>query len=241
MKRAFGCAAGVPAVGVQSLPRQSIRWAGGVLARPSHQTSPSGVVATLVKIELLRDGGQRVRVGFAACPGRDAEKSGLRVDRIKPTVGAEFHPGNVVADGLDLPTRQGRDQHGQIGLAAGAGEGAGDILRVAFGRGQLEDQHMLGQPAFVARHHRGDAQREAFLAQQRIAAIARSERPDFPRFREMDDIDVIRVAGPRYVRAPPASAAAPTECRQGMNAPSSPRTDQRAAPIRVMIRIETAT
>ena len=52
MKRAFGCAAGVSDSGVQSLPRQSIRCAGGSFVIPSHQTSPSSVFAQLVKIEL---------------------------------------------------------------------------------------------------------------------------------------------------------------------------------------------
>src|SRR5918997_1907198 len=51
VKRAFGCAAGASASGVQSLPFQSTAWAGGS-DRPSHQTSPSSVLATLVKIEL---------------------------------------------------------------------------------------------------------------------------------------------------------------------------------------------
>ncbi len=54
VKRAFGCAALAPVslaiAGVQSLPCQSIRCAGGVSVMPSHQTSPSSVSATLVKI-----------------------------------------------------------------------------------------------------------------------------------------------------------------------------------------------
>ncbi len=50
VKRAFGCAAGRPASGVQSLPCQSIRCAGGSSVMPSHHTSPSSVSATLVKI-----------------------------------------------------------------------------------------------------------------------------------------------------------------------------------------------
>ena len=52
VKRAFGCAAGRPLSGVQGWPRQSINSGGGVLVIPSHQTSPSGVSATLVKIVL---------------------------------------------------------------------------------------------------------------------------------------------------------------------------------------------
>ena len=53
VKRAFGCAAlrpAFPSAGVQSLPCQSIRWGGGSFVSPSHQTSPSSVSATFVKI-----------------------------------------------------------------------------------------------------------------------------------------------------------------------------------------------
>src|SRR4051795_610866 len=52
VKRAFGCAAGVPDSGVQSLPFQSIRWSGVSPDMPSHQMSPSSVLAQLVKIVL---------------------------------------------------------------------------------------------------------------------------------------------------------------------------------------------
>src|SRR5262245_16376246 len=54
VKRAFGWAAGVVLAGVQSWPRQSIRCAGFSLVMPSHQTSPSSVSATLVKMVLAR-------------------------------------------------------------------------------------------------------------------------------------------------------------------------------------------
>ncbi len=40
--------------GVQSSPCQSIRWAGFSLVIPSHQTSPSSVLAVLVKIAFSR-------------------------------------------------------------------------------------------------------------------------------------------------------------------------------------------
>ncbi len=39
----------------------------------------------------------------------------------------------------------------------------------------------------------------------------------------------------------PSSSGAPTVCRQGTNSPSSPSSSSAACPIRVMIRIETAT
>src|SRR4051794_38992964 len=39
----------------------------------------------------------------------------------------------------------------------------------------------------------------------------------------------------------PSASGAPTECTQGTNSPSSPSTSSAAWPMRVMIRIETAT
>src|SRR3954454_21675943 len=51
VKRALGCAAGASESGVQSWPFQSMTCSGAG-ERPSHQTSPSSVFATLVKIEL---------------------------------------------------------------------------------------------------------------------------------------------------------------------------------------------
>src|SRR5512140_2711659 len=57
VKRAFGCAALAPVEaaisGVQCLPCQSISSAGGWSVMPSHHTPPSGVSATLVKMEFF--------------------------------------------------------------------------------------------------------------------------------------------------------------------------------------------
>src|SRR6476620_5774111 len=57
VKRAFGCAAfapvSFPIAGVHLLPCQSVHSAGGSSVMPSHQTPPSGVKATLVKIEFF--------------------------------------------------------------------------------------------------------------------------------------------------------------------------------------------
>src|SRR2546430_15215360 len=52
VKRELGCAALRPQSGVQERPCQSMRCAGGSRVMPSHQTSPSSVSATLVKITL---------------------------------------------------------------------------------------------------------------------------------------------------------------------------------------------
>ena len=47
---------------------------------------------------------------------------------------------------------------------------------------------MLGEPTFVSSHIRRNAQRKAFLAQQRVAAVAGTIRPDLARLRVMDDV-----------------------------------------------------
>ena len=48
-------------------------------------------------------------------------------------------------------------------------------MRLALRILDAEDQHVLGEPAFAARLVRGDAQRMALLAEQRVAAVAGAE------------------------------------------------------------------
>ena len=84
--------------------------------------------------------------------------------------------------------------HGQVGLAAGAGEGAGDVVGLALGRGEAQDEHVLGQPALLAGHGRGDAQGQALLAQQGVAAVARAVRPDGRLVGEVHDVLVLGIA-----------------------------------------------
>src|SRR5579871_4866414 len=69
VKRLFGCAALAPEPAVHGLPRQSIRPAGGGASMPSHQISPSGVIATLVNSESWPT--MRIALGFerALVPG----------------------------------------------------------------------------------------------------------------------------------------------------------------------------
>jgi hypothetical protein len=66
VKREFGCAAGVGASGVQSLPSQSIRCDGAFGVSPSHQMSPSSRRATLVKIVFPQT--VSTAVGFVVIP-----------------------------------------------------------------------------------------------------------------------------------------------------------------------------
>ena len=79
MNRALGWAAGVVDSGVQSWPFQSMRWAGGVSVRPSHQMSPSSVSATLVKRQWWRSVARALGFVFSDVPGATPKKpaSGL--------------------------------------------------------------------------------------------------------------------------------------------------------------------
>ena len=130
----------------------------------------------------------------------DAEETGLGIDGVQAAVGAGLQPGDVVAERGDLPALEmgRRDQHREIRLAAGAGEGGRDIGRIALRILHLEDKHMLGHPAFIAGHAGGDSQRVALLAQQRVAAVTAAERPDRPFLGEVHDV-LRGVAGPWHV------------------------------------------
>ena len=143
------------------------------------------------------DGRQRVGVGFGRSPRGHAEEAGLRIDRPQPPVRARAHPADVIAHRPHLPAGLAvalrRDQHGQVGLAAGAGEGRGEVTGLALRVLHPQDQHVLGQPAFLARLPGGDAQGVALLAQQRVAAIARTVGLDLQRLGEMHDEAALRV------------------------------------------------
>ena len=227
VKRAFGWAAGVSISGFQSLPFQSVARAGAVSVMPSHHTSPSSVSAVLVKMQLPHEGLHGVGVGVPAGARGDAEEAGLGVDGVEPAVVAELHPADVVADGLGLPAGNRGDEHGEVGLAARRRERGGDVLRLALGGRELQDQHVLGEPAVVAGHHRGDAQREALLAEQGVAAVAGAVRPDLAGLGEVHDVLVLGVARPRHVGLRRRRAG---RRRSAGTAPSRRRRARRARP-----------
>ncbi|KAG0776524.1 hypothetical protein G6F22_012509 [Rhizopus arrhizus] len=141
-----------------------------------------------------------VEVGLLAGARGHAEIAGFRVDGVQAAVGARLDPGDVVANRGDLPAVHAlrRDQHGEVGLAASGRKRGGHVVFAALGRGHAQDQHVFGQPALVAPHGGGDAQRKALLAQQRIAAIARAVAPDLAALGEMHDV-LGRVARPGHV------------------------------------------
>ena len=191
------------------------RASGGSPVIPSHQMSPSSVLAQLVKIELRSI--VFIAFGLVAgrCPGATPKKpaSGLTAQR-RPS-SSNFIQAMSSPIVSTFQSGQGRDQHRQVGLAGGRREGAGDVLDLALGRGQLEDQHVLGEPALVAGHRRGDPQREALLAEQGVAAVARAEGPDLARLRVVDDVLVVRVAGPGHVLDARRPAASRPSARRG--------------------------
>src|SRR5580693_10484187 len=83
VNRELGCAALAPVAaaisGVHSLPCQSIHSAGGSSVIPSHQTPPSGVSATFVKIEFVASVAMAFGFVFIDVPGATPKKpaSGL--------------------------------------------------------------------------------------------------------------------------------------------------------------------
>src|ERR1700761_860304 len=82
VKRLLGCAAGrpvLPMAGVHGSPRPSRHSDGGESVMPSHQTPPSGVSATLVKMVLRASVAMALGLVCAEVPGATPKKphSGL--------------------------------------------------------------------------------------------------------------------------------------------------------------------
>jgi len=146
--RALGDRGAEPGVrGARRAPRtpaSSLRRAsrsGARAARPCPPTRrPAVGAATLVKTELPR---ARVRIAFGlvfqSVPGATPNRpySGLSAE---PAVGAEPHPGDVVAQGLDLPAREwwvrasrGWSCHRPTGTPPrGSGPGPAEHLRISI-------------------------------------------------------------------------------------------------------------
>ena len=110
--------------GVQRLPRQSRHSAGGSSVIPSHQTPPSGVSATLVKMVLRASAAMALGLVFTDVPGatpknpasglmarRRSSASGLSQAMSSPTV-QTFHPSNpsggISMAKLVLPHAEGK-------------------------------------------------------------------------------------------------------------------------------------
>ncbi len=199
VKRALGWAAGRPADGVQGRRSQSVSSSGalGVMFLPPHIALVGQ--RAIREDRVVAQGAHGVGVGAQSRARRHPEEPGLRVDGVEPAVRCRLHPGDVVTDGLDGPARQGGLEHGEVGLAAGRWERPRHVAVFSLGAGELQDEHVLGQPALVAGLHRGDAQGVALLAEQRVAPVARAERPDLAGLWEVADVLVLRIARPGHI------------------------------------------
>ena len=82
---------------------------------------------------------------------------------------------------------------------------------------------------------------KAFLAEQRVAAVAAAVGPDRALLGEMDDVLLVRCCRARARPSGPARAGMPTECMHGHEVAVCPSTSSTARPMRVMMRMLTAT
>jgi hypothetical protein len=99
---------------------------------------------------------------------------------------------------------------------------------------------VLGHPAFVARDVGGDAQGEALLAQQRVAAVAGAVGPDLARLGKWTMyFSLLQGQGTSFW---PGSSGAPTECMQGTTRLTSLSISAKTGrPMRAMMRMLTTT
>ena len=91
-----------------------------------------------------------------------------------------------------------------------------------------EDQRVLGHPALVAPHHRGDAQREALLAEQRVAAVARADTTRSRGPRESARCTSAWRCTATCTSSSPGASGLPTECMHGTKSPSPSASIDRA-------------
>src|SRR6266536_2235963 len=122
VKRELGCAALRPQSGVHSLPSQSIALGGAGMPESSHQTSPSGVRATLVKMVLVAMVSNALGFDFLEVPGATPKNpvSGFiayrrpsvptRIQAMSSPMQVAFHPGRVgcIIARLVLPQALGK-------------------------------------------------------------------------------------------------------------------------------------
>src|SRR6266567_1221399 len=141
---------------------------------------------------VLRESRHRVRIGLDRRSRRDSEEPSLRINGAQTSFGIRSDPGNIVADGPDFPAFGsefvGRNHHCEIGFAARAWKSRSNVRLLAVRIFDSDDEHVLGHPAFVPRHVRGDAEGKTFLAEQCIAPITGTVRPDFAALRKMDNV-----------------------------------------------------
>src|SRR5262249_41905508 len=181
-----------------ALPIETVRW-----WFIGHAFPPNAAFRRQSNVRKNRVGCQRghcIWVGLYRCAWRNSKETGLRIDRVQPSVCIRFDPGNVVTHGPNFPAVKsfGWNEHREIGFAAGTGKSSGNISLLALWVLDSDDQHVLSHPTFVTGDVRSYSQRETLLAEQSIAAIARSVGPNLARLGKMDDVFLL-VTRPRHV------------------------------------------
>ena len=140
---------------------------------------------------------ESVGVGVHRGSGSDAEEAVLGVDGIETTVIAGLDPGDIVTNGLKLPALELGLHHREVGLTAGGRERGSNVILLLLGARERKDEHVLSHPALILSHLRSDTEREALLTEKSVAAVARTERPDFAIFGELGDELVVDVLSAR--------------------------------------------
>ncbi len=152
---------------------------------------------------IFRAGEQGVRVRVHCRSRSDAEETVFRIDGAELSGRVRLNPRDIVADAGDFPAfvaeRFRRNEHGEIRLAARRRERRRHVVFFALRRLDAENEHVFGEPALFAGEVGRDAEREAFFAEERVSAVAGTERPNRRFFREVDDVGVFRVARPADV------------------------------------------
>ena len=154
--------------------------------------APAGSQRNIGEDGILRERGHRVGIGLVRRAGGYTEETSLGIDRAQAPLSIGLDPRDIVADGPDLPAlflkMRGRDEHGEVRLATGAGKGRCHIGLLPLRILHPQNEHVLRHPALVTRHRRRDAQRKAFFSEERITTVAGTVAPDLARLREVHDV-----------------------------------------------------
>ena len=161
VNRAFGCAAGSFDVGrpIAAVPVDEMRWRVAQAFPPHVAIVGEGDVG---EDGVLRDGCHGVRIRLLVRARRDAKKARLRVDRVDQAVVGRLDPGDVVADGPDLPAVEPfrRNHHREVRLAARARERGADVRLLAAWRSRRR-RSACARRAILRRARSQDAMRSA--------------------------------------------------------------------------------
>ena len=199
VKRAFGCAAGSSDSGVQSSPCQSIACWGGSSVIPSHHTSPSSVLAQLVKIELRATVAMAFGFVFGLVLGATPKKpaSGFTAYRrpsspnfiqamSSPIVSA-FQPSRV---GTSIARFVFPDADGKAPATYFTVPSGEVSLRISMCSASQPSSRAITEAIRSAKH---------FLPKQGVTAVARAVGPDLAALGEVDNPLVLGVARPGHV------------------------------------------